>query len=318
MAKASEIIALHPSHEIIDASKLTTYMDCPRKYFYEYVLGWRPDYANNHLVFGNAWHIAVEHLLREQYEGESLIEACVKFMEYYRKYLPAESDELYAPKRPIDAVTALKHYVERFREDAHKYEVLHTEIAGSVLIAENSPMFFKIDAILRERDTGRVVLVDHKTSQRKSTKWSSEWQLSTQILLYLHVLYCLYGTQEVRRAIVRGSFFYKAKLPQFDQAYLQKSHELMQAWATSTLKWYDDLQHDMDVLMQCDNSDSNVMEAFPQNPNACNKYYGCQYLDYCSAWSNPLRKCEDVPLGFRQEYWSPVELDTIRERVDLT
>jgi CRISPR/Cas system-associated exonuclease Cas4 (RecB family) len=315
---ANEVIQLHPSHEIIDASKLTTYCDCPRKFFYEYVLGWRPDYPNNHLVFGSAWHVAVEHLLRNAYSSESIDEAKLLFLAHYRKDLPPETDELYAPKRPLDALRALDYYVDRFRDDAYKYEVLHTEIGGSVLIADNAPMWFKIDAMLREHTSGQIVLLDHKTSQRKSSKWSSEWQLSTQILLYLHVLYCLYGTDDVKQAIVRGTFFYKAQPPQFDQAYLRKTNDLMQAWATSTNKWYEDLRHDLDVLWRECTTDSTVMEAFPQNPNACNKYYGCPYLDYCSAWANPLRKCDEPPLGFKREYWSPVELDTIREKVDLT
>jgi len=94
MPRINEII--EPSHtwDIIDSSKLSTFMECPRKYFYEYVLGWRPSMPNVHLTFGTAWHAAVERLLIEGYSQEHVEEAKFIFLQYYRRDLPEEADRI--------------------------------------------------------------------------------------------------------------------------------------------------------------------------------------------------------------------------------
>ena len=51
-----------PTLQTVDSTKINTFLDCPRQYFFTYVLGWRSDRPNNHLVFGQAWHEAMEHL----------------------------------------------------------------------------------------------------------------------------------------------------------------------------------------------------------------------------------------------------------------
>jgi len=80
-------------------------MDCARQYFFEYVLGWRSTAPNNHLVFGSAWHAAIEHILQKGYGAVD--EAVFIFMNTYREELPPDTDELYSPKTPSRADEAL-------------------------------------------------------------------------------------------------------------------------------------------------------------------------------------------------------------------
>ena len=42
----------HESWYIHDSSKIQEYLECPRMYFYRYVMGWTPDSFNNHTDFG--------------------------------------------------------------------------------------------------------------------------------------------------------------------------------------------------------------------------------------------------------------------------
>ena len=49
-----------PQFDIHDSTKINCFQTCPRKYFYKYVLGWSHEDANIHLVFGSAWHKAME------------------------------------------------------------------------------------------------------------------------------------------------------------------------------------------------------------------------------------------------------------------
>ena len=317
MSKLTDLIEPSNTWEIIDSSKLATYMDCPRQYFYHYVLGWQKQAVNNHLVFGTAWHAAVEYLLNEGYSSKALDGAKYTFLHYYREELPEDTDHMFPPKSPADAIEALDLYAKKFSTDRAQYTVNHTEIAGVVLINVDSPMYFKMDAILQNNYTGKHSVMDHKTSQRRPSNWSSIWQLKTQLLLYLHSLYCLYGGEEVQGARVRGSFFYKSKPSEFDEAVIEKTPTQMQAWINGTNHWYNMLKHDMEELEQ-DSTSQDVMNSFPQYPNACDKYFGCPYMDFCNAWPNPLARCEEPPLGFEIRYWNPLEIPTIRETMDLT
>jgi hypothetical protein len=295
-------------------------MSCPRRYFYEQVLQWREDYVNNHLHFGSCWHLAVEHLLNKQYSKEAVEEACELFYQSYRLKLDSESDGLFAPKDPQNARKTLVEYAQRFRTDAQDYLVLATEIGGTVLIAPDSPMFFKLDALLQRRRDNKVICLDHKTSQRRMSNWQEQWLLSTQMLTYLHVLYCLFGEDNSVGGIrVRCSFFYKARPSEFDEAIVEKNLSQMQAWLVSQASWYDALKYDMEYLLTADDSNSQVMKSFPMNEKACFDYNRkCPYFDFCMSWSNPLQRCERPPIGFVHEVWDPRVDSGAKTFVDLT
>jgi len=94
-----------------------------------------------------------------------------------------------------------------------------------------------------------------------------------------------------------------------------KSPEQMNVWLWNTVDLLDDLDRDMDRLFHCRESDP-VMQAFRMNPESCTKYWGCVWHDYCLSWGNPLRHCYEPPLGFRQEFWNPIEMETTH-KMDL-
>jgi ATP-dependent helicase/DNAse subunit B len=75
-----------PTWEVQDATKIQAYMNCPRRYFYEYVLGWRAERKNVHLEFGNGWHVAMETLLNEGYHTDAVARAFAHLAEYYYQH----------------------------------------------------------------------------------------------------------------------------------------------------------------------------------------------------------------------------------------
>lgn len=327
MTLAFDVLPSSPTWNIIDNSKLSTFKDCPRKYFFEYILGWRSAFPSNDLVFGTSWHMAVEHLLLKGYGPEALNEAKLVFALNYRDSFDQSTDELFEPKNLQGALTGLSLYAQRFQSDMTKYNVLHTEVGIAVLIAPERTLYMKLDAIVEEKKTELISFIDHKTSKRKQSNWDMSWQLSGQMLLYLFTLYCMYPHDKVDKGIVRGAFFYKdteAKRKkgeepvQFDQANVSKNFDQLQMWLDSTNYWYERLELEMKRLGEC-SSDDTTMKAFPQNDQACNKYYGCPYLEHCVAWPNPLQggRLTRVPPDFKVEHWNPVENPLIREHLEV-
>ncbi len=322
--KFLEILPIQPSWSVLDSSKLTTYMSCPRKYFFRYVLGWTSEFPNNHLVFGSAWHIALEHLLINQYSKDSYLEAVELFMNYYRESFPPGTDELFEPKTPDNFVRSLLLYWQTFRRDAQQYTVLHTETAGIVSISPTRTMTFKCDAILRD-ESNTIIGLDYKTSQRRMPDWIDHWSLSTQMLTYLHAIKCMYPMAELHQMLVCTAFFYGKdrkgdhKPTIFEEYPIEKSDSQLDAWLTRTNNWARALESDMFDLTHDEDSDDPTMVSFPQNDTACFNYgRRCEYFDYCTAWSNPLTRCEEAPIGFNVTWWDPLAAPEIKERMDLT
>lgn len=317
--KLLDIVEAHDTWNVIDSSKLSTYMQCPRKFYFRYVLGWEKEIPNHHLSFGTAWHLAVEHLLRNNYTKESLEEAQYLFYARYKQDIEAYDIKELSPKDPENALLSLKNYFVEFFSDVRNYEVLKTEIAGLVMISPTATMHFKLDALLKERKSGKVLFIDQKTSQRKYTDWGNHWQLSTQMLTYLHALHCLFPREEIGRSKIRCSFFYKKSNTDFEESEIVKSPSQLQSWLVRTNVWYQNLQYDMQLLEEEDDTENTAMLSFPQNDNACFSYgTQCAYFNFCNAWSNPLERSDEVPIGFVKKFWDPREDETIRERINLT
>ena len=317
-----------PEWDIQDSTKLAE-AQCLRRYFYRYVLGWVTEFPNNHLIFGRAWHVAMEHLLlgiktqdfcgfpivtagdssTAGYSTTLLSEAYDLFLADYREDLPPDTDDTYAPKNPDNALIALAQYADEYRSDEENTTVLYTEVAGSVPVGEDRLIHFKIDAIL---DTQFGILIrDHKTTGWDSTTSRSQWSLNTQVNNYLHVLYCIFQDEdptrlyglEVNLAILRkkGNLFIRIpikKTPEQLQVHLWRINYKMHL-----LEWNFQALSDSSV-------DDEVLQCFPQEDGRCTAYNRlCPYHAFCVAptFANPLRRCESPPPGFKVEHWNPRE-----------
>ena len=260
-----DVLQPNETWDIIDSSKLSTFMECPRKYFFNHVLGWRSSFPNNHLVFGSAWHLAMEHLMRNKYSDQALEEAKQLFMYSYRQELPAEFDADYRPKDPANALATIDDYHEKYYKlDTTQYDILHTEVGGTVLIGDNMPITFRLDAILYDKNREVFIDLDHKTSQRKMSNWKELFSMSPQMILYLHVMNCLYGgeTKLPPEIMIRHSFFYKSKPTELEVSEISKSEEQMEGLISSLQVWYESVKTNMDILLHEDTPDEDTMSSF--------------------------------------------------------
>jgi hypothetical protein len=318
--KLLDLIPEQESWRVIDSSKLTTYMSCPRKFFFRHILGWDSSAPSNDLVFGSSWHLAAEHLLRSGYSAKSLQESQLLFLYSYRQSFEEHTDELFYPKDPANAVKSLEGYFQRFAQsDSQNYTVLHTEVGGAALIGPSMPMYFKLDALLFDERRGVHICLDHKTSKYKMYNWSEVWDQAPQMQFYSHVLRCLYGSAPTEMR-VRGSFFYKSKPAEFDETVVSPGDNKIESDLTSLRSWYIRLLNEIDDAIIEDDTEDETMLSFPKNTLSCYNYNRpCPYLNVCSAWSNPIRNAdEEPPMSMEVRFWDPRKNDKIREAFDLT
>lgn len=306
-------IKYHYTHSILDSSKLQTYMDCRRKFFFAYVLGWRGTKRDVNLIFGEAWHRAMEAILL----GLSVEEAYALFFSYYRENMGLGPYDDFSPKIPSKALLALEGYQKRWNDS---WKVKHTEVRGIVPIMMRPwriDLTLRIDAVVEEDD--QIIIIDHKTSTRKSVVWEAQFGLSVQANLYLHAAISHWGFDKVSRMIINGAFFYKRKNDPYDfyRVSLRRSPRNLEQWLMTVRSYIVSLVKDMNNLTKCSATDSSMMvlnpdniyvEVFRQNPKSCTLYNRvCEYHDLCKAWSNPLTICAqgEIPSGLKVERWDP-------------
>lgn len=315
---ASYPIKTDETWNIIDSTKLQQYMDCPRSFFFNYILGWRPDRPNNHLHFGAAVHIALEHLMLNGYSNDNIIDAWMKFNTYYRLEFGEDTDDLFSPKTPDRFLTLINQYCSRYSEDFKKYEVAEingqklVEISGIVSLDGYFDLHFKMDTVLRRLNDGKIFSLEHKTKGGPfSRQWRDDFPLGIQVGTYTHALYCLFPPEEVIGVTINGLAFKKTKahLFEFERLPIWKTQEQMQTWQVNTIRWMQLLESDYEELSQCTDSD-DVLTAFPMNPRSCTKYFGCPYHDYCLAWQNPLQQAFQPPFGMKVDFWNPKAEET--------
>ncbi len=305
--------------KIQDSSKIQTFQTCARQYFFQHVLGWRGEESNIHLVFGQAVHFAMEKIYKvgskPDFSPETIVDAYDSFLAYYRESFPEYVDDENAPKNPANFFDALPLYASTYRP-IDTFYVLHTEVAGSVMVSDDRQIYFKVDIIARGKAEG-IFCLEHKTGTRFSTKWAQKWTQKTQIGTYAYLISMMYPDEPTYGVRVNGLFiknppklkrdgtpYSGSTSTEFHRVPIQKTILQLEDWLWNINFWLEFIEIEFDNLDKVE-MDDDIMFAFPKNPESCDKFYGCPYRDYCVAWLNPLRKCDEPPLGFMVEHWDP-------------
>lgn len=310
-----------------DPSKLKDYRTCERKYFFRHLLGWAGTAPNNDLIFGQATHAGKEHLWKIGYNDEAIKESFQKFINLYRPEFGEDTDELFEGKTPDGYLNAMIEYCQKYHDDFERYEVLYTEIAGTVPVDEKRVLYFRMDSVLEEKSSGKKISMDLKTTKtptfsgKNALVWVNDFTLAIQSGCYTHCLYCMYPREEVKGMIFDGFGVGKNKSGyncNFLRAPVYLTPRQMQVWLWNVLDILDQLDHDMERLSESKDSDE-VLQCFPMRTENCTKYFRmCPYHDFCCTWSNPLQHGHEVPLGFKQEFWDPeVDESEVSKKVEL-
>jgi len=279
-------IKIRETFWVLDSSKIQKLMSCPRSFFYSHILGWQSTDPNIHLVFGSAWHEAMEYLLKTGPTVESAQEAYERFLEVYNKEFNSDpfSSEHYS-KNPANALQALASYATE--HPFNPANTIYTEVSGAAPIGQGRFIHFKVDTIRRHppyhQEAGKYYVLEHKTTSRKTQSWMNKWTYKFQVGTYLHALHAwLEDPSMLDGLTINGS--------------------QMSEWLFEANYWWDYYEREMHKLANASPSD-NVLTAFPRNSESCG-HFGCRLLGMCNTTPNPLRNL-DPPPGYEVSFWDP-------------
>ena len=292
---------------LLDATKISTYQQCPRLYFYNYELGWRSDKSNIHLVFGGAWHKAMESLYaNDGWDVEGDIEGCIEraqndFVEYFNSR-PID----FMPKRNVktleNGVAGVEKYAHNFlKRDIATYNILEFERGGTATIGSRT-FSYRCDVVLQDKSSGRIVVVDFKSGGSKQPfDWKDRWQFSTQMAIYRAAMAQKYQHHDVW-SLIRGAWFSGTKQAAFGECWIPPEFDKRTEMKLES--WYQRVEDDRLKLLD-DNGE--CMQSFPMNDQSCFNYNRkCEFFDQCGDWSNPNNHKEEVPDGYSVRHWNPL------------
>lgn len=320
-------VPYHYTFDILDSSKLTTFMDCPRRYFYRYVLGWTFKGANIHLEFGEGWHRAMEYIRLNGYTDKVAAEAADVLEEYFRRSFSEATDLDNAPKNPGNARLALHEYVNFYRDADAEVETLFTEISGVIPVDEDRVIYIRLDSVNYKPGMG-IFFFDYKTGSRYTSAWVSQWQTSLQMNTYNHALRMIFPNDRVYGGVIDGAFFYKSPATDLksdpslsgkfrpQRVPLKITDDMINSYLFDINHWARMLEWEFVRLEECKKEDQ-TLKAFPKNTNACVAFGRlCPFHGFCTSRANPLRISDSRPPDMQEDRWDPTKRDNIKHIFD--
>lgn len=139
-------------------SMLSLYQDCPRKWAWKYLKGFKPKFTAEHFTFGSAIHEAHEVFYENGYNWDKMITRGDEFLN--------EHDPLLIPKARVCLDTWFQQIGVN---DISKTEVLAVEEEVYLTLPNDFKMTCRLDRLLKDKKTGEIFICDTKT-----TGWSLE------------------------------------------------------------------------------------------------------------------------------------------------
>lgn len=307
---------------LVDATTTKSYLACPRKYFYEHILNWKPQVPGIALAFGLATHAALEVAGKWQManpkktlptevidearnEGQRIYKQETTEQELNTEELrtPGKLDQLlcgYFSVYPYEAWKVIS--VEQpFNLGVTASGYTSADFNGGI-IPDDGRLFSwvgKMDLIV-EWPYG-LSAVDHKTTSQLGPSFDDQWSPEIQMAGYIQALEIMErGTEKPR--VVQGAMVNALRVVKTTPKQVSENFRRV-----PTTRRPDELKAHHDSLLGW--VERMVDEKrYPQNTTSCSNYGGCPYLELCRRDPNPVGRANAVvPPGFKHEVWNPIE-----------
>lgn len=257
----------------INSSSADIIQTCRRKAYYSLHLGVRPaTEESTALLFGTAIHKALEAFYRQHPESRKLEDCVDAFMASAAQgklaELPADD------KRSIkNGQKIVEKYFQVYQADPW---VTVMDSDGPVversfeIQAENYRwlrIHGQIDCLLKNVETGEIVVCDHKTSSSLGTDFMNRVKPNLQFSTYAWAANKM--GFPVKRVMINGIQVAKTKtdlVRVFTERTKEDFDEMLQTYLDSTDLYFKSRQD----------------EKWPLNSTACSHWGGCQYREVCS------------------------------------
>ena len=182
----------------VSYSQFSMYMQCPKKWEQEYVKNKRVFEQSIHTIFGTAMHETLQNYLTVMYSHSVKKADQINLGQYLQDRMaflykeaadktghfstPKELHEFY-----LDGIASLDYFVKNrsLYFPSKQHELLGIETELKVPLLNNIVFKGYIDVVIRDNRSGRIRVIDLKTSTRGWNKWQKKDKTKTsQLILY--------------------------------------------------------------------------------------------------------------------------------------
>jgi hypothetical protein len=290
----------------VDAHSLSTFKECPRKFFYSVVQGWQERDTGPHLMFGLALHLGLEVYEKAKHAGHShdaalgvALLAAMKFT--WNKALGRPWISTVPEKNRVSLARTLVWYLDAFgTHDTMKTLV----VAGAPAVelrfcfqlgmasgeGEAFALCGRMDRLVEF--AGSNYVVDHKTTKSQlGSHYFASYSPDCQVSLYT-----VAGTVAFKvplAGMVIDGIQVGATFARFQRQPISRHPTSSSEWLAETGWWLRQMEACSDTLM------------WPQNDKSCHKMLGCQFREVCSR--PPGARAQWLKLNFTRRMWDPMK-----------
>lgn len=309
-----------------DNTQVSTFKDCPRKYYLRHIRGWTGSGISMPLVFGSSWHNAMD-IIWAQYgkvsDNQLIKNAMVKFVDtWVEEGLPHPSEmtikhiEDFGARTPMVAAEMLYSYVEArrqtFENPTFKLEAVEQPFAVPIYPERSDQWYIgRLDKVFSLN--GSRIVGEHKTTSEYKidggfkSQWLDSWSPSSQIEGYMFAGN-MYFDGGVRYVWIDGALVHKNVHNAFKFIPIAASLASLDGWLWEVRNWIEKIEIEKSKLYDVDTTSGNHMTCFPRNTDSCTGKYGpCTFKRLCSAVDNPA-KLDLPPDTYVVKFWTPFDL----------
>lgn len=308
------------SSKCYDNTKISSYKECPRRYFIRHILHWTPHVKIAlALTFGSSWHDAQDVVWghAKKFSKNDLWElAGMAFVKTWTdaglpEHLSLEQQNDYAPRTPAVAKEMLYNYIDQRWDMLQQINVLAIEQPCAVPLpnVENTFYVGRLDKVF-EWDTGRInqrIIGEHKSTTAYATQgnfrpeYVESWSVSSQVKGYQFMGNLFYG--RIDGVWVDAALVHRKVHDAFK--FIPESHSfvILQEWILNTEGWVKQIVKEEEAYKE---KGELLPGMFKKNEESCyGKYGACAFIDICRTIADPSKVT--IPPNFVVEKWEPFD-----------
>lgn len=276
-----------------DSTSLGALKTCPFKYYLSIVEGWTSRAQKIDLVFGIAYHSALEQYDRERARGVSHEDAT---LEAVRKALILSSNwtETTQYKNRLTLIRTVVWYLEENKESPFQTIILSdgtpaVELSFRFDIGDGYLLCGHIDRLV-EFDENPWVHDRKTTKTTLSPRYFEQWTPENQMSLYSLAGHVILETPI--QGVVIDAAQIAVNFSRFARGFAPRNKPQLDEWLEDTKAWLRTAR----TYAEC--------ETWPMNDKSCSMYGGCTFREICS--KSPSVRRVFLESNFVRRTWDPL------------
>lgn len=279
-------------------SVMSLYQECPRKWYFRYVLGWRAKALADPLALGSAVHEAQEVFYNTNFNYDKCID---RGLEVIKDLNPLLTDKL------ASALHIWHGFIGRFERE--KVKVLLVEEPIDIKLPNGFVMTGRLDRLLQDLETDEIFIDDTKTTGWDLTKTFRNYTYHDQPKLYFAgfkdtfpelATKCngwrtdgIYVRERLSKGVGTGEFYGHAERSPIVTFLDGQLGDIRNSYAS----FIDDMAYKL-ALVEKEGESPSL--AFPGCGSHCLAYNKiCEYYNYC----HKVDESPSMPHNFTRDEW---------------